>query len=133
MLVSSPTRISWLSSMYEWMHICMKKKKGKENITLRWWSDWANCCCPIKIMWWFTEPTFINLFLFTYLQSLIWIGSYKILSWKLSPSYDQFWKIITESLWSIPMSNSRMWYVELDDLGSRVIGSGPLLTQKNQV
>ena len=29
-----------LSSMYEFMHRCMKKKKGKENITLWWWFWW---------------------------------------------------------------------------------------------
>jgi len=44
----------------------MKKKKGKENITLWWWfwwwSDWVKHCYPIKIMWWFMEPTFIDLF-----------------------------------------------------------------------
>ena len=44
----------------------MKKKKGNENITLwwwlRWWSDWVKRCYLIKIMWWFTEPTFIDLF-----------------------------------------------------------------------
>jgi len=44
-----------LSSMYELMHRCMKKKTGKENTTLRWWfrwwSDWVKRCYPIKIMW----------------------------------------------------------------------------------
>jgi len=41
----------------------MKKKKGKGNITLRWWSqwwsDWAKRCYPIKKMWLFMKPTFI--------------------------------------------------------------------------
>ena len=52
--------------MYEWMPRCMKNKRGKENITLkwwfRWWSDWVKHCYPIKIMWWFMEPAFIDLF-----------------------------------------------------------------------
>ena len=43
-----------------------EKKKGKENITLRWWfqwwSDWVKRCYPIQIMRWFTKPTFIDLF-----------------------------------------------------------------------
>ena len=45
--------------MYELMHRCMKKKKGKKNITL---TDWVKRCYPIKIIWWFTESTFIDLF-----------------------------------------------------------------------
>ena len=66
MLEPSLTPIHALSSMYELMHRCMKNKKGKKNIILRWWvwwwSDWVKRCYPIKIMWWFTEPTFIDFF-----------------------------------------------------------------------
>jgi len=59
MIETSPRRIS---SMYEWMHLCMKKSTGRKNVSLRcwlpWWSDWAKHCYPIQLMRWFTEPTF---------------------------------------------------------------------------
>ena len=63
-------------------------------------------------------------FLFTYLQSPIWIGSCMILSWKSFPLYDQSWKIIIESLWSIPWTNNKMRFFRMDDLGSEMKGTG---------
>ena len=126
-----------LSSMYELMHRCIKKKKGKENITLwwwfRWWSDWVKRCYPIKIMWWFTEFTFIDLFSIYIFTVPIWIGSWKILSWNLLPLHGQSWKIITESSWSIPISNKRMWLGGMVVLGSTTIGSGTKLIRENQL
>ena len=64
---------------------------------------------PIKIMWWFTEPTFINLFsiyIFT-LPNRNRIMKDPIMN--LFSLHDQSWKTITESSWSIPISNKRMW------------------------
>ena len=113
-----------LSSMSEWMHKCMKNEKGKENVTSRWWLDWAKRCYPIKIMWWFTELTFVDLFPIYIMTTPIWIGLWKIRSWNLFPLHDQSWKIITESSWSTPMFNKRMWLGGMVDLGSRMIGSG---------
>ena len=84
---------------------------------------WVKRCYPIKIMWWSRNPPLLTSFLFTYLQSPIWIGSWKILLWNLFPLHDHSWKIITESLWLIPMSNKRMWLGGMVDLDSRVIGS----------
>ena len=43
-----------------------EKEEKEEKMLSRWWFgwclDWAKRYCPIKIMWWFTEPTFYNLF-----------------------------------------------------------------------
>ena len=62
MLVNPPPHLSHaLSSMYELIHKCMKKKKGKKNITLRWWfrwwSNWSTKCDPIYFLWSSEEPT----------------------------------------------------------------------------
>ena len=96
------------------------KNKGKENVTsrwwFRWWSDWAKRCYPIKILWWLTEFIFIDLF-FIYIFTIPhfnWIMQDPIM--KIIPFNDQSWKIITESFWSIPWSNSRMWFCRMDDL-----------------
>ena len=90
----------------------------KLSLALVMSSSWAKRCYPIKIMWWFTVPTFIDLFSI-YIFTVPNMNRI-ILSWNLFLLHDKSWKIITESSWSIPVSNKRMWLGGMVDLCSRV-------------
>ena len=122
--------------MYEWMHKCMKTKKGKENVSsrwwFRWWSDWAKRCYPIKIMWLFTEPIFIDLF-FIYIitnpnkNRIMQDPIMKIIlfTWPVLKNHRGVIMVYT-------ISNKRMWLGGMIDLGLRLIGSWTITNSKNQ-
>ena len=84
---------------------------------LRWWSDWAKRCYPIRIMWILKEPT-NDLSNMTQNRMIEWMVLFKVYPHLIF----NFWKIMTESFSSISLSNNEVWFWKMIDLDSNRTG-----------
>ena len=122
-----PPHLSYaLSPMYEWIHVCMKKKKGKEKCDLKVVipvvTELSQVLLPYLNLWIIKEPIFYDLFPMYIVIIPKWIGSCKTPTLKLSQLYDQSWNTTSGSSLSTPWSNNRIWLDEVIDLGLGMIG-----------